>query len=71
MDEPTCCKCGKRYYENVLEVVGDRTRCVSCTDIPRKKQRNLFSRVYYRYQSEYGLSALGNVESMVISKLKV
>ena len=69
MEEPFCCKCGKKYYENILEVADSNIKCVSCTDIPKDRGKNIFSRLYYRYRSEYGLTAVGEPESIIISKL--
>lgn len=69
MEEPSCCKCGKKYYENILEVVDGKTSCVSCSRVPRAKS-NILSRAYYRYRAEYGLTLLGRFESIVISKSK-
>lgn len=69
MSEPACERCGKKYYENTLEVVDDTVRCISCEVTARDRRRNAISQVYYRFKCEYGLTLLGRFQSLLITAL--
>lgn len=69
MNEPACERCGKKYYENMLEVEGNGFRCISCRSTVKDRRRNFISQVYYRFKCEYGLTMLGRFQSLFITAL--